>query len=97
VPFYGIDANVSLRMGIDVMAGQQAVLFGTEQALHGVQNSFGEAGVVLRVHGFSSLMAGTVCLSSVTSIAKSEAIGCEIHHSAGRSSSMAKNVSAASG
>jgi hypothetical protein len=38
-------------MGIDVMAGQQLVLFGTEQALHGAQNSFGEAGVVLRVHG----------------------------------------------
>ena len=34
-PFYGIDANVSLRMGINVMAGQQAVFFGTEQALHG--------------------------------------------------------------
>ena len=27
-PFYGIDANVSLRMGIDLMAGQQAGFIG---------------------------------------------------------------------
>jgi len=50
-PFYGIDTNVSHGVGVDLMAGQQAVLFGTEQALHGAQNSFGEADVVLRVHG----------------------------------------------
>ena len=95
--FSWIDANVSLRMGIDVVASQQVVLFGTEQSLRRAYNSFDKAGVVLRVHGFSSLMAGTVCPSVVPTVAKSEAIGCEIHHSAGRSRSMAKNASAATG
>ncbi len=51
VQYCGIDTNVPHGVRIDVMTGQQAVLIGTEQALHGVQNSFGEAGVVLRVHG----------------------------------------------
>ena len=95
--FSWIDANVSHGVCIDVMAGQQVVLFGTEQALRRAENSFDEAGVVLRVHGISSLMGGTFCPSEETIIAKSEAIECEIHHSACRSRSMAKNVSAASG
>jgi hypothetical protein len=38
-------------VGIDVMAGQQIVLFGTEQSLRRAQNSFDEASMVLRVHG----------------------------------------------
>jgi len=38
-------------MRIDVMDGQQTFSFRTEQALRRAQNSFGEAVVVLRVHG----------------------------------------------
>jgi hypothetical protein len=37
-------------MGIDVMTGQQAVLFGTEQSLRRAQNSFNEASMVPHVH-----------------------------------------------
>ena len=95
--FSWIDANVSHGVRIDVVASQQVVLFGTEQALRRAENSFDEAGVVLRVHGFRSLMAGTVWPPVVATIAQSEDIGCEIHHSADRSRSMAKNVSAARG
>jgi hypothetical protein len=49
--FSWIDANVSHGVCIDVMAGQQVVLFGTEQSLLRPQNSFDEANMVLRVHG----------------------------------------------
>jgi len=84
-------------MGIDVVAGQQIVLFGTEQTLCGAENSFDEASVVPRVHGSSSLMVRSERLSVVTIIAKSEAIVCEIHHYTVRSSCMANNASAAKG
>jgi hypothetical protein len=47
-----IDADVSHGVGIDEAVGQQAViLVGTEQALRRTDDGFGEAGVVLRVHG----------------------------------------------
>ena len=96
-PFNGIDTDVSHRVGINVVTGQQVVHFGTEQALRRAQNSFGEAGMALRGHGLGSLLAGTVCRLVVTTVAKSEAIGCEIHHTAGIRGSIAGNVSAASG
>lgn len=81
-------------MRIDVVAGQQIVLFGTEQSLRSAENSSDEASVVPRVHGFSSLMTRSERLSVVTIIAKSEAILCEIRHYTDRNSCMANNASA---
>ena len=76
----GINANVALCVCIDLGAGQQAFPFGTEQALRRAQDSFGEAGVALHVHGSGSLMASAVCRLVVTNIAKTEAVGCAIYH-----------------
>lgn len=53
VKTYGINTNVAHSARIDVAAGEQAVvLVGTEQALGGPHYGLGEAGVMLRGHGF---------------------------------------------
>ena len=53
-----IETNVSHGAGIDVIAGQQVVVFvGTEQALRRTDDGFGEAILVLHVHDLGSLRA----------------------------------------
>lgn len=83
--FDGIDTNVSHGVGIDVMAGQQVVLFGTEQALRRAQNSFGEAGMALHGHGLGSLMASSVSRRVASTIALLSTVGCVDHHIAAMS------------
>jgi hypothetical protein len=67
--FYRIDTDVFHRVSVDVVTGQQVVLFGTEQALRRAQNSFGKAGMALLGHGLGSFMAGSFCRLVVTTVA----------------------------
>ena len=63
------------------MVGQQGVVpFGTEQSLRRTENTLGEVGFALRVHGLSSLRFRSVCRLDVMTIAQMSAAGCAIRH-----------------
>lgn len=67
-------------MGINLMTGQQTFPFGAEQALRRPQNCYNEAGVVPCGHRFGSLRARNAFRLDATTIPKSEANSCGIHH-----------------
>jgi hypothetical protein len=58
-------------VGIDVMVGQQGVVpFGMEQSLRRTENTLGEVGFALRVHGLNSLRVRSMCRLDVVTIAQ---------------------------
>ena len=53
------------------MVGQQGVVpFGTEQSLRRTENTLGEVGFALRVHGLNSLRVRSMCRLDVVTIAQ---------------------------